>query len=366
LRILILANTDSGLYHFRYELLTELCKEHEVFVSLPQGKYIGEFEALGCTFIRTDFKRRSINPFHDLTLLRCYRHILKKVRPDAVLSYTIKPNIYGGIACRGRDIPFLPNVTGLGTAIESGGLLSRLLMFAYRSAFKKAHSIFFQNANNLERLRRVIPTNTRVRLIPGSGVNLDRFTVKAYPSPDEPIRFLFIGRVMRNKGIEELMEAMKALKEEFPSTSLDILGRCDENYQGLLQVMQDQGTLRYHGRVDDVRPYIEASHCTVHPSYHEGMSNVLLESAASGRPVIASRVPGCQETFDEAVSGFGCEAGDSISLLEAMRKFVKLPYEQKVAMGQAGRRKMEREFNRTLVINAYIEELGSITVRGEE
>lgn len=361
MRILILTNNDVGLFRFRFELVQSLrASGHEVLLSLPPGSLVKHFETLGCTFLPTPFSRRGMNPLSDLGLLLRYLRMLRKYKPQAVLTYTIKPNIYGGLACRLLGIPYLANITGLGTAMEQGGLVSRLLYFLYRAGLKKANCVFFQNEHNRRMFETVLSQSADARLLPGSGVNLQRFQPLPYPGDEAGTRFLFIGRVMRDKGVNELLEAMAAVRTAHPDARLDLLGGCDEDYEGILNARQADGLLTWHGHVNEVLPFIEACHCLVLPSYHEGTANVLLEAAASARPVIATRVPGCMETFDEGVSGLGCEPRSAVSLKDAMLAFLHLSQGARRDMGLAGRTKMEKEYDRGIVVNAYEEELARV------
>jgi len=163
---------------------------------------------------------------------------------------------------------------------------------------------------------------------------------------------------MRDKGIGELLEAMKAVHEKHPKTSLDVVGGFDENYKEVMEEAEKTGFIRYHGRQKEVHEFYKNAHCTVLPSYHEGKANVMLESASTGRPVITTRVPGCRETFDEGVTGIGCGAKSAASLEEAMEKFLTLTSEKRADMGRRGRAKMEKEYDRDIVVRAYREEIG--------
>lgn len=360
MKILVLSNFGMGLYKFRKELLAVLCRDNEVYVALPDGEYTAKLKEIGCQYVSFEFNRRGINPISDFKQILNYRKLIKKIRPDVVLTYTIKPNVYGGIACRLTKTPYIVNVTGLGTSIENGGLLSFVSTTLYKVGLKKAHCVFFQNKENYKLFIEKNIYKGNARVIPGSGVNLEYHPYKEYPKDDSKIKFLFIGRIMRDKGINELLEAMKCIHLQYPNTSLDILGGCDEDYADLLDAKDIKEYVCYYGQQNDVRPFIHSSHCTILPSYHEGTANVLLESAAAGRPIIATRVPGCKETFDDGITGFGCEVRDSDSLVEAMKQFVELSMERKEQMGLLGREKMQREYDRNIVINAYCGEINNI------
>lgn len=353
MRILILTNNSSGLYSFRKEIVSELLKENEVLISVPENEFRERFEKMGCKYLYTPFNRRGINPFADIKLLNEYKHLIKQIKPDVVFTYTIKPNIYGGLACQQLNVPYFSNITGIGTSIANGGLLSKISLFLYKQGLKKSNSVFFQNTSNLALFREKKVVSENYRLIPGSGVNLQEHRFEEYPKEDGPIRFLFIGRIMKDKGIEELLKAI----EKIDNVHLDIVGGYDEDYSLLIDEYQSKGIITYHGRQDNVHSFIKNTHCVVLPSYHEGMSNVMLEAASTGRPVITTNVPGCKETFDEGITGFGCEPRDVDSLCEVMKKFIDLLWEEKKKMGEMGRKKMEREFDRNIVINAYLEEI---------
>lgn len=357
----MLANFGMGLYNFRKELLAELIKQNnEVYVSLPNDEYVPKLKRFGCQFIETQIDRRGTNPIQDAQLLINYIKLIRRINPDVVLTYTIKPNVYGGLACRITKTPYITNITGLGTSVENKGIIQKITLMLNKVGLKKASCLFFQNETNRKFFLKHNIVKNKTKLIPGSGVNLNHHTFEEYPEDDGKNKFLFIGRMMKSKGIEELLQAVKIVKGKYPNTQFDLIGPCEEDYHQQLAELNQLGLIHYHGQQDDVHSFIKESHATVLPSYHEGTANVLLESASSGRPVLASRVPGCIETFDEDVSGFGFEVKSVESLVEAITKFINLPYEQKKAMGLAGRRKMENEFDRRIVINAYLEEINNV------
>ncbi|MEH7495089.1 glycosyltransferase family 4 protein [Neobacillus niacini] len=358
MKILVLANFGMGLYNFRKELLKELIKQNkEVYISLPNDEYVPKLKNLGCKFVETNLERRGTNPLNDSKLLLHYIQMIKRIKPDVVLTYTIKPNVYGGLACRITKTAYFTNITGLGTAVENKGSIQKITLMLYKTGLKKASCLFFQNGTNLKFFSDKNIVKDKTRLVPGSGVNLEQHTFEEYPCESQNIRFLFIGRIMKSKGIEELLQAAKIVKQKYPNTKFDLIGHCEEDYQQQLNELNKSEVIIYHGQQSDVHSFIKNSHATILPSYHEGTANVLLESASSGRPVLASRVSGCKEIFDEGISGFGFEVRSVDSLVEAIIKFINLPYEQKKAMGMAGRKKMEKEYDRKIVINAYMDEI---------
>ena len=364
MRILILANKFSGLYSFRKEVVqTMLDAGHQVTISAPFDESMPFFKDMGCMVLDTTFNRRGMNPLKDMELLLRYWKLFRKMKPDVVLSYTIKPNLYGGMACQLCGVPQLANVTGLGSAVENPGWLQRLTIFLYKVGLRKTHTVFFQNKANMEFCQQHGMVKGEMKLIPGSGVNLQYHALQDYPTTDEPIRFIFISRLLREKGIEEYLTAAQEIKHKYPQTEFHILGYCEEDYQERIDKMQKEGIIIYHGRQADVRPYIGKAWCTVHPSFYpEGMSNVLLESCATGRPIITTDRPGCGEIVELGVNGFIVKPRDGYDVARKIEQFIALPYEKKREMGLAARRKVEKEFDRRIVVEAYlkvVEEIGN-------
>lgn len=350
MKILILANHHLGLYQFRRELIEELLKTNEVILSLPDGALLEPLKEMGCQFVDTPLERRGLNPIQDGKLFLTYRRLFRQVRPDLIVTYTIKPNVYGGFAARLAGIPYAVNITGLGTAFQRGGMLREMVTGMYRLSCKGAGAVFFENAENRRMfLEARIVRACQACLLPGAGVNLEHYQVAEYPAGDET-RFLFLGRVMKEKGIEELLAAMGRLIAEGYSCSLDVAGECEEDYRQILGLREDQGWLRYHGYQVDVRPVIASCHCFVLPSWHEGMANTNLECAASGRPVITSNIHGCLEAVEAGVTGLLCESRNAESLYAAMKAFCALSMEERKAMGLAGRKRMEAMFDRKKVV----------------
>jgi len=361
-KVVILTNHDAYTYNFRKEIIKSLIDNgYKVYIVLPYGEKVELLKKMGCEFIDIPLDRRGTNPFTDFKLLFRYRKLLQELKPGTVLTYTIKPNLYGGIVCRLLKIPHIANITGLGSAIEKGRIIQKITLMLYRVAFGRINCVFLQNEENLQFFIDKRIAMGKHRLIPGSGVNLKHFQVLDYPS-DEVIEFLFIGRVMKEKGIDLYIETAKTIKEKYPNTVFHILGFCEEAYDEYLKQLDKHGTIKFHGMQSDIRPFIEKSHCTIHPSYYpEGLSNVLIESAACGRPVIATNKSGCRETVDDGVTGFLVREKDSQDLIEKVEKFIQLDYENKKQMGLAGRAKIEKEFDRQIVVQAYMDEIEMIT-----
>lgn len=351
MQILILANHSGGLYDFRKDLIAALKQHAEVSVAVPRNDRWDELQALADRVIELPIDRRGMNPARDAKLLGQYRAILKRLRPDLVLTYTIKPNIYGGLACRELHIPYAVNITGLGSAIENGGWLKRFVLTLYKPALAGAKVVFFENAGNRDTLAAtgVVPRGRDV-VLHGAGVNLEDYPSQPYPV-EGAVRFLFVGRVMHEKGVDELFSAARRLKRAYgDGVEFHVVGSFEEGYKPLMDELEQTGVVKYHGYQSDMKHFYAMAGCVVLPSYHEGMSNVLLEAAASGRPLITSDIPGCREAVEPGVSGYLCPARDADALYAAMRRFLELPPAQRAAMGAASHDWIARNFDKKAVV----------------
>ena len=357
MRYLILANSDIGLFQFRKELIFELLNNNEVYIALPYGELVDPLIKAGCNFIETPLDRRGLNPFKDLSLFCKYLSILKSIHPDFVITYTIKPNIYGGYASRLKRIPYAANITGLGTVFEKDNLLKSAVTKMYKASLKTARIVFFENTMNRDLFTgKNIVSPDKTCVLNGAGVNLCHFSIQDYPS-NSIFRFLFVGRVMKEKGIDELLLAMKMLSNNGEKCILDVVGPFEENYRDQLKQYEQEGWLKYHGYQKDVRPFYKECDCFVLPSYHEGMANTNLEAAACGRPIITSNIPGCKEAVVSGISGFLCEPQNANSLFEVMNKMMSLSSIQRKNMGAFGRQHVENTFDKEKVVQATIRHL---------
>ena len=352
--ILILANSSGGLYDFRNELVQKLLEEYRVVASLPDTVKTDLLEQEGVIVEMTKINRRGMNPVQDLKLLRDYKRLVRKYKPALVLTYTIKPNVYGGYVCRREGIPYVPTITGLGSTFQKSGLLLMLVERMYHEGMKKASCVFFQNEENRQIFRRNGLIGGRDRLVPGSGVNTKVW--KAIPYPEgEKTCFLYVGRVMKEKGIEEFFQAAQVLHSE--QVIFAICGYCDEDYQAELNERSSRGEIVQLGFHPDMHEYYGSCSAVVLPTWHEGMSNVLMEASACGRPVIASNISGCREIYEDGVTGYGFAPHSANELIRTLRHFLTLNRSQRAAMGTAAREKMVEEFDREKVVSAYLEEI---------
>ena len=363
-KFLILTNHSYMLYQFRRELIQEMLRDREVVIGVPFGDHVDDFKTMGCRMIDTPLERRSVNPLTDLGLFRQYREILREEKPDKVITYSIKPNVYGGIACQMQHIPCYVNVQGLGTAFEKKGL-AEFVTVLYRTALRKAEVVFFENkADARAFLRRRIVKRNKVRVLHGAGVDLARFACADYPSEGEGIHFLYLGRIMKEKGMDEFFAAARALKSKYGDKVIfDLVGFFEDDYKETVEEMEAQGIVQFHGFQEDPRPWYAKAHCVVMPSYHEGMSNVLLEAAATGRAVITTNIPGCREAVKEDVSGLLCPARDSGSLQAAMEVFLRKTPDERRQMGQAGRKRMKKYFDKKEVVRETMKTLDLLPIK---
>ena len=357
MKVLLLANNLQGLYSFRKEVVEAIIEaSHSVVISVPKAEedLVKYFEDKGCIVINTTIDRRGVNPIKDLHLILEYRKLLKTHKPNVVLSYTIKPNLYGGMMCRMLGIPQIANITGLGTAVENKGILQKLTILLYKIGLKKAAMTFFQNEENRDFCLSKGMVNESNKLIPGSGVNLQRFKFCDLPK-DDVIKFIFISRLMKQKGIDEYLGAAKIIKQKYQNTEFHVLGKNEKDYSEIIEEYHNNGTVIYHGTTSDVTSFIKQVHCTIHPTFYpEGMSNVLLESCATGRAIITTNRSGCREIVDNGINGYIVNQQDVDDLVSKIEAFINLPFSEKLQMGIEARKKVERSFDRKIVITEYL------------
>lgn len=357
MKILILSNYANGLFLFRKEVISSFIQNGaDVLVSVPLDENCTKLEKLGAGIIPCDLERRGMNPVKDFRLLREYQSLLKKEKPDLILTYTIKPNLYGGIAARVCRIPYAMNITGLGTALENPGLLGKILLLLYRYVTSKALRVFFQNEGNLQFMQKHKIALQNAHLLPGSGVNLKEHPLCPYPSEKQGIRFLAVLRIMKDKGIEEYLYAVQKISEAYSNVHFELVGEYEEEsrsaYEPMIEELENQGYLTYYGHIDNVPEVMENCHILVHPSYHEGLSNVCLEAAACGRGILTTDVPGCRETVTSK-SGILFPARSKESLFEAIQTVIAYSSEERCNMGKYGYQHVKDHFNRQIVVEAY-------------
>lgn len=368
--IALLTNNDDDVYCFRKELIEALVENgYEVLISCPAGP---KFELMGnieYIYDNPAIDRRGTNPIRDFSLFLHYRQLFKRYKPSIVLTYTAKPNVYASIAAHQLHIPVINNLTGLGSVIKKKGIKRRFIMWLFKEAYQKSSCIMFQNAINMQVAIKQGMVKGNYKLIPGSGVNTKRYPLQKYPDGGDGkvgamVVFNYIGRILHDKGVDDYIEAAKQIKSEFPNTEFNMLGFIEPtemHYETELKELERQGIVKYRGSQNDIKPWIVRAHATIHPStYGEGMSNVLLESASSGRFLITTNNPGCQETLEHEKTGYIYEGGNVEALVMAIKRFLALPNETRKTMGIAGRERVKSMFSRDIVVNTYLEEISQI------
>lgn len=349
-KILVITNHSYMLYQFRRELIAELLKTHDVVISMPFVGHEDDFKAMGCRCIKTDIDRRGINPITDFKLLCFYHQMIKKEKPDQVITYSIKPNIYAGLICSWQKISYIANVQGLGTAFQQKNL-AMFVTFLYKAAFGKVKQVLFENQGNADEfIKRKIIEKEKITVLHGAGVNLDHYAYTTYPDNKE-FHFLYLGRIMKEKGVDELFECIERLHGVYGSqVVLDIVGFFEDEYKEKIDHLVSEHMAVFHGFQQETRPFYSQADCIVLPSWHEGMSNVLLEASAIGRPVITSNIPGCREAVEDGKTGLLCQVKDANDLYLKMDQMIKMSKEGRTQMGLAARKRMEELFDKEKIV----------------
>lgn len=363
-RVLILTNNAGGLYNFRFELINELIgRGYQVYFSVPQfidDEKVKLIMDAGAKHIQIPMNRRGTNPIEDLILINNYKQIIKNINPNIILTYTIKPNIYGNYVANKFNKPVLMNITGIGSSLATGNLKS-IVKKMYKHACAKSRYVFFQNEENRNFfISNNLVEQNKTKIIPGSGVNIEKFKPMKKTNKDNIIRFLFIGRLMKEKGIDEYLEVAENITRQYLNTEFQILGSFEEEKYKSIIKNNTNNKIKYLGSSNDVRQEIKEVDCIVNPSYHEGMSNVLLEGAAMGKPLIASDISGCKEIIDNGYNGYLFKVKSVKSLENRLIQFIELDDKSKEIMGKNSRKKVSKEFDRNIVIGEYIEAINKI------
>ena len=358
----MVACKDYNFYNFRSELILKLVEDgFDVTLVCPSGDKVKYSTDRGCHFIGHTMDRRGTNPLKDMKLIYMYYKIFRKGRPDVVLSYTTKSVLYSGIACRMLHIPYIVNNAGLLEPSNYNPIVGICLTLLYKLGFSNASCMMYQNSRERDVLNNILHNKIRYRDIPGSGVNLNEFRYTNYPNEENPITFNYVGRLVNIKGINEFLKCAESIKSKYPNTRFLIYGDYDDEiYRNRVNELQKRGIIEYAGVKMDMRPCIKAAHAVIHASYYEGMTNVVLEHSAMGRVCIGSDIPGIREEIEDGKTGYLFKVKNTEELIYLVERFIHLPYGEKVGMGKAARRKMEREFDRRIVTNIYLEEINRI------
>lgn len=365
MKIVLVSNTAWYLWNFRRGLIEALkARGADVYIVVPYDETIPLLERIGCEVVHVFINSKGINPVEEITLLYKYLGVIYRIKPDRVLTFTIKPVIYVGLVSRWLDIVSIPTITGLGTAFIRQTSITSVVRFLYKLALSSAYKIYFQNKDDFKLFTTHGIAKAEIsEVVPGSGINITRFVCKnsAEPMRDRGYtRFIFIGRILRDKGVMEYMDAARQIKKLHPDSKFFLLGPLGTDnvsallYRDLEPYIRD-GIVDYLGESDDVRKFIEHSDCVVLPSYREGLPRVLLEASAMSKPIVASNVSGCRDVVVDGVNGLLCKVKNSFDLAEKMTMIVNLSFEGRQKMGSKGRQIVKEVFDEGIVVNRYLE-----------
>lgn len=370
LLIALLTNNDDDIYCFRKELIEALLEEgYEMLISCPNGPKFELMKDIPFKYDDPIIDRRGTNIIADLKLFFHYLKLFKKEKPSVVLTYTAKPNVYASMAARVLGIPYINNVTGIGSVVNMKGIKKSFILWLFKIAYRGAACVMFQNSTNMKLAIDSGMIKGDYKLIPGSGVDLNRYPLQDYPKGGngkigDKIVFNYIGRILHDKGVDDYIAAAKIIKKKYSNIEFNMIGfiePTESHYEEELRLLGEQGIINYRGSQKDIKPWISRAHAIIHPStYGEGMSNVLLENASSGRPIITTNNPGCQETVINGKSGMIYSGGNIEELVQIIEKFLKIDNHERQKLGLEGRKYIEKYFDRRIVIETYLEKIKKI------
>ncbi|HGE6089877.1 TPA: glycosyltransferase family 4 protein [Vibrio cholerae] len=360
-KLVLVANTAWSVFNFRHSLIKELLSSGvELYVIAPEDKFSAKLVDMGCQVLDLPMQAKGVNPIADLGLmLRLLRHY-REIKPDFIIHYTIKPNIYGSLAAKLAGIPSLAITTGLGYTFVNQNVVSQVARQLYKFAFRYPKEVWFLNEDDRRAfLEHHLIEPDKAVLLHGEGVNLNHFVPTDKPQPDENIRFLLIARMLRDKGVCEFVEAARQIRQRYPNAIFQLLGDCGVPNPSVIgreeiALWEKEGIVEYLGTTDDVRPIIAQADCLVLPSYREGIPRTMIESAAMAKPLIVSDAPGCRDVVLDGQTGYLCEVKNAKALAQRCEQFLTLSDSEKQAMGKAGRSFMEAKFDEKWVIKQYV------------
>jgi|LGOV01.1.fsa_nt_gb galacturonosyltransferase len=358
-KVLFSANDAFAIVNFRGNLVKELVdKDYDVVCTGELDGYEKDIENIGAEFVEFNIDKKGRNPFKEFLLIFKYIKHYRAINPDLILQFTIKPNLYGTLAARYLRIPVINNITGLGIVFNEKSFRRKIVEFLYKISTKHPKVIFFQNKEDLKLFRDTkLVKNKNYDLLPGSGINLDDF--KPYEKANKKtIDFLFVGRLIKEKGTELFIEAAKNIKEKYPYARFHVCGllTLDSNLnQEMFKEYQEKDYFSYHGVVKDIKSLHKFTDCLVLPTYYrEGVPRSLIEASSSGIPIITTDNVGCRDIVEDKYNGYLIQKNDYESLYYAIESFLNMTIEEKDEMGKNGRLKTENEFDERIVIDKYI------------
>jgi glycosyltransferase involved in cell wall biosynthesis len=365
-KILININTTWNIFNFRLSLIKELQNNgHEIIAVAPKDKYVDELEAIGVKCFNIKLKPQGTNPIIDLNLIIQYYKLFKIIKPDIVLSYTIKPNVYGNFALCLLGIPVINNISGLGTVFIKNSFTTSIVKFLYKLILRSSTHVFFQNEKdqNLFIKLNIIKFH-KCSVIPGSGVNVEKFNCERTKNPGN--KYLFVGRLISDKGVIEYLESAVSIIKYYPNKEFLLCGELDYDNKTAISIKElkyytdNYSQIKYLGKTDNIVKLLSEIDVMVLPSYREGLSKSLIEAAAMSLPIITTNVPGCKEVVEDGLNGFLCELKSRKSLENAILKMINLSNDKRLQMGLNGRLKIINTFTDEIVNNIYLNKINKI------
>ena len=360
-KIILVGNTSWSMIKFRYGLMQSLLKNgYQVIVIAPKDDYSKEIENLGCKYFDINIDNKGSNPVKDLKLIFDLCKLYKNINPNLIIHYTIKPNIYGTIASKFSNIKSIAVVTGLGYTFINDNITSKIAKILYKYSFLFSRQVFFINNDDInEFLKYNLIQKEKVFLLPGEGIDTQKFKPIQLEKKDNIFRFLLIARMLYDKGVLEYVNASDLLKDKYPNVKFELLGYLGvDNPKAIskeqMNIFEKKSNIKYLGSSSDVREFILKADCIVLPSYREGISMTLMEAASMKKPLIATDVPGCRDLINDKVNGYLCEVRNAQDLADKMEMMLGLSERERVEMGKRGREKMVGEFDESIVIEKYL------------
>jgi len=361
-KIAVIENGLISTYTMRESLMLFLIEEGcEVYILAHTNSFVTQVEKMGLKVINVG--SGNLNPLKVFRYIFNLRGALKKINPDVCLTFSIRPAIWGNLITRELKIPTITNITGVGPLFISKSLVYRAARRLYRNALSKTKKVFFQNYDDMNLfLERKFVNISVAERIPGSGVDYQKFSSIVLQEKDPNIFiFLFIGRLIKDKGIIEFINAARSIKKKYPNSVFNVIGpfwtqtlKKNTITHAQLQNWIEEGLIDYQGEKRDVRKFIAEADCIVLPSYREGTSNILLEAASMERPVITTNTTGCKEIVTDKVTGLLCRVKDELDLAAKMEEMILLSEEERCEMGKKARQKIIKEYDKQIVMNAYL------------
>jgi len=364
MKVLIFINTSWNIYNFRAGMIRSLIGEgYQVHALAPEDPYSNHLIALGCVYHPIEMSNTGSNPVQDLLLMSRLYRVYRKIQPQVVLHYTIKPNIYGSLVAGLLKIPTICTVSGLGTVFLTSSGYNSIAKLLYKWAFRYPGRIYFQNQDDLNLFKHNgLLLRQNYHLIPGSGVDTRRFTPEVDPQSGTPFVFLMMARLIEEKGVLDYLQAAELLRSQGINAIFQLIGARDPHHKrGIDPRLFDSGPITYLGEQEDVRLYLRKAHVVVLPSYREGLSRALLEAAAMGKPIVTSDVPGCREVVKDQINGLLCRPTDPEDLAAKMRAIFLMTDSERLKLGAKGRQLVVENYSEEKVVGIYIKTIGELT-----